>query len=92
MKRELGIPQWESSAPLIFWERSDAEIGLCVMEADVLDDLAHKGFVGGHLSLFHLVAQEGAENPPEIVMARIGDERTAVGEHSQERSQVACGG
>ena len=66
-----------------------AEIALCVVGADVLDDRAQEFHIGGIFAVFHPVADEFAEYSAEVLMTGVAQEGAGVGQHTDEVAQQA---
>lgn len=62
----------------------EVEVVLCVFVADALDYLFKSFVVLGVFAVLYPTADEVAEYASEILVARIGNEAAAVGEHSNE--------
>ena len=56
----------------------------CVVIADIPDDLPYEFHLVGVFALLDQRAQHIAEYASEILMARVGKEAAAVGEHTDE--------
>ena len=68
----------------------EPEIALRVAIADVLHHLSEeRKFRGGQKTFLYLSAQQVAQDAPEILMARIGEEAARVGQHPHETAQEA---
>ena len=59
------------------------------MITNILNDLANEFKIRGHLAIFYHLAEEIAKNSSEIVVAGVGEERAAVGKHSDECRDVS---
>ena len=67
---------------------SELEVGLCVVVADVgyhLSDEGHLAF--GQQSGLHIAANHAAEAAAEVLMAGVGEERAAVGQHAHKAAE-----
>ena len=66
----------------------EVEISLRVIVADVFHHLCDKlHFLGGQLAVFHVLTDEVAQAAAEVFVARVGEERAAVGQHAYETAQ-----
>ena len=69
-----------------------AEIGHGVVVANILYNLADEGHIVRHLTLLHHIAEIVAKNAAEVMVTGVGEERTAVGEHTDEHGEVTGSG
>ena len=69
-----------------------AEIADGVAVANVLDYLTHRLYITRHFPALHHAAQIIAENATEIMMPRIREKRTAVGQHTHKGGQMSRSG
>ena len=75
---------------LTCWVDSETEISLRVIVADVLHHLLYEGhFLSWQLAVFHVLTDEVAQATAEVLVARVGEERAAVGQHAYETTQQA---
>ena len=52
----------------------EPEIFSCIIIADVLDHFPDKVHVIGDQTVFHIIAEQVAQDPPEIFVTRVGKE------------------
>ena len=64
--------------------RLQAEVTDSVAVADALNDLLKRSVSVGILTVFHPVAHQITQNPAEVVMTGIAQERTGVGQHTDK--------
>ena len=65
--------------------KSEGEVALGIVIGDVLYHLLDEGhFLAGQLAVFHVLPDEVAQATAEILVARVGEERAAVGQHPYE--------
>ena len=62
----------------------ELKIVLGVVVGDVLNHAAQQFAVVRQQALLHIITQQIAENATEVLVTRIAEERTAVGEHAHE--------
>ena len=65
-------------------ESIELEVAAGVVVGDVLDHLAQQLAVVRQQALLDIVAQQVAEDAAEVLVARIAEERAAVGKHAHE--------
>ena len=63
------------------------EIVLSVAVCDILDNRPDPIEVVRQKSLFHLTAEQIAEDPAEVLVAGVREERTAVGQHPDKEGE-----
>ena len=68
---------------------SQTKITNCVVEADALYNFFQGCIIVGIFAVFHPIANEIAQNTPEIIMPRIAQEGTGIGEHAHKIAQYA---
>src|SRR5688500_2937824 len=66
-----------------------AAIALGVFVADVSDQRAEKGVIVGQFAGFDVTTEEVAEDPAEILVARVAHERARIGDHADEPREQA---
>lgn len=66
----------------------EAEEVFGIVVANVFYHLVYSfHFAGGYFAVFHVGAQEVAQRATEVLMTRIGEERTGVCEHTHKAAQ-----
>ncbi len=81
-----------ANAPAYFLLGGEGEVFPGVVAGDAGHDFAEDVVILGEAAVLHPFAQQAAENAAEILVAGIGEEGTAVGQHAHEARQVAQGG
>lgn len=68
----------------------ELEVVLCVVIADVFDHLVDAiHFADRQFAILDIATYEVAQRAAEVFVARVGEERTRVGQHTYEAAQQA---
>ena len=71
-------------------EALEVKVALGVVVTDVLDHLADEVHLGGgEFAVGKVAAEDVAEDPAEVLVARVADEAAGVGQHANEAAQQA---
>jgi hypothetical protein len=62
----------------------EIEVTLCIIIADVFNHSSQTLHIIRKKSTLYVIAQQVAQQSAEILMARIAEERSAIGKHSNE--------
>ena len=65
------------------------EVVLCVVVRDIFYNLGENVVILGELSVFHPVAEQIAEDTPEVFMSGVGQEAPGVCQHSYKTGKIS---
>ena len=65
----------------------ELEVATCIVVRNVLDHPGERLHIVGQQSFLHIISEQVAEQPAEILMSRIAQEGARVGEHAHEAAK-----